>query len=159
MKNFKTYEEFLNEDVNEGATPRLLKSAGQNLARQVKGIKNYTEDQLKDRLLSTPLAKMLSDDEILTVLDHAKEELGMDEAKINEAARSNEALKYVISKYKDDRVNSVTFDEILVPLANHLDDYADRMMGDLEYSKKTFATFKSLVDLMTADQIESDKYN
>ena len=78
---------------------------------------------------------------------------------LNEAARSNEALKYVISKYKDDRVNSVTFDEILVPLANHLDDYADRMMGDLEYSKKTFATFKSLVDLMTADQIESDKYN
>ena len=147
------------EGVNEGATPRLLKSAGQNLARQVKGIKNYTEEQLKDRLLSTPLAKMLSDDEILTVLDHAKEELGMDEAKINEAARSNEALKYVISKYKDDRVNSVTFDEILVPLANHLDDYADRMMGDLEYSKKTFAAFKSLVDLMTEDQIESDKYN
>ena len=78
---------------------------------------------------------------------------------LNEAARSNEALKYVTSKYKDQRVNSVTFDEILVPLANHLDDYADRMMGDLEYSKKTFAAFKSLVDLMTVDQIESDKYN
>jgi hypothetical protein len=78
---------------------------------------------------------------------------------LNEAARSNEALKYVTSKYKDDRVNSVTFDEVLVPLANHLDDYADRQMGDLEYSKKTFAAFKALVDLMTADQIESDKYN
>ena len=78
---------------------------------------------------------------------------------VNEAARSNEALKYVTTKYKDQRVNSVTFDEILVPLANHLDDYADRMMGDLEYSKKTFAAFKSLVDLMTADHIESDKYN
>jgi hypothetical protein len=78
---------------------------------------------------------------------------------LNEAARSNEALKYVTSKYKDDRVNSVTFDEVLVPLANHLDDYADRQMGDLEYSKKTFAAFKALVDLMTVDQIESDKYN
>ena len=78
---------------------------------------------------------------------------------LNEAARSNEALKYLTSKYKDQRVNSVTFDEVLVPLANHLDDYADRMMGDLEYSKKTFAAFKALVDLMTADQIESDKYN
>ena len=78
---------------------------------------------------------------------------------LNEAARSNEALKYVTSKYKDARVNYVTFDEILVPLANHLDDYSDRMMGDLEYSKKTFAAFRSLVDLMTEDQIESDKYN
>jgi len=78
---------------------------------------------------------------------------------LNEAARSNEALKYVTSKYKDARVNYVTFDEILVPLANHLDDYADRQMGDLEYSKKTFAAFKALVDLMTVDQIESDKYN
>ena len=77
MKNLQTYEEFLNESLNEGATPRLLKSAGQNLARQVKGIKNYTEEQLKDRLLSTPVARMLSDDEILTVLDHAKKELGM----------------------------------------------------------------------------------
>jgi len=78
---------------------------------------------------------------------------------INEAARSNEALKYVTSKYKDQRINSVTFDEVLVPLANHLDDYADREMGDLEYSKKTFAAFKALVDLMVVDQIESDKYH
>jgi len=78
---------------------------------------------------------------------------------VNEAARKNEALKYVTSKYKDSRVNSVTFDEVLVPLANHLDDYEDRMMGDLEYSKSTFATFKKLVDLMVIDHIESDKYN
>jgi len=78
---------------------------------------------------------------------------------INEAARSNEALKYVTSKYKDQRINSVTFNEVLVPLANHLDDYADREMGDLEYSKKTFAAFKALVDLMVVDQIESDKYH
>ena len=86
MKNLQTYEEFLNESVNEGATPRLLKSAGQNLARQVKGIKNYTEEQLKDRLLSTPLARMLSDDEILTVLDHAKKELGMNESRDDRGA-------------------------------------------------------------------------
>ena len=78
---------------------------------------------------------------------------------VNEAARSNEALKYVTSKYKDSRVNSVTFDEVLVPLANHLDDYENRMMGDLEYSKATFAAFKKLVDLMVIDHIESDKYN
>lgn len=78
---------------------------------------------------------------------------------INEAARSSEALKYVTSKYKDQRINSVTFDEVLVPLAIHLDDYADREMGDLEYSKKTFAAFKALVDLMIVDQIESDKYH
>lgn len=76
----KTFEEFVNEsqNINEVATPRFLKSAGGNLARQVKGKKNYTEDELKDRLLSMPIAKMLSDDEILTVLDHAKDELGMD---------------------------------------------------------------------------------
>ena len=104
MKNLHTFEEFLNEDVNEGATPRLLKSAGQNLARQVKGIKNYTEDQLKDRLLSTPVAKMLSDDEILTVLDHAKKELGMDEARVEATDKIifvqesvvNEAAKEVV---------------------------------------------------------------
>ena len=86
MKNLQTYEEFLNESLNEGATPRLLKSAGQNLARQVKGIKNYTEEQLKDRLLSTPVARMLSDDEILTVLDHAKKELGMNESRDDRGA-------------------------------------------------------------------------
>ena len=73
-------------EINEGATPRLLKSAGQNLARQVKGIKNYTEEQLKDRLLSTPVARMLSDDEILTVLDHAKKELGMNESRDDRGA-------------------------------------------------------------------------
>ena len=64
---------------------------------------------------------------------------------VDEAARSNEALKHVTSKYKDDRVNFVTFDEVLVPLANHLDDYTDRMMGDLEYSKTKFVAFKALV--------------
>ena len=82
MKHIHTFESFLSSDVNEGATPRLLKSAGQNLARQVKDKKNYTVDQLKDRLLSTPVARMLSDDEILIVLDHAKEELGMNEARV-----------------------------------------------------------------------------
>ena len=80
------------------------------------------------------------------------------ESFLNEAAGSKEAFKYVASKYKDDRVNSVTFDEVLVPLANHLDDYEDRQMGDLEYTKETFTAFKKLVDLMVADHIKSDKY-
>lgn len=83
MKHLHTFESFL----NEVATPRFLKSAGQNLARQVKGKKNYTVDQLKDRLLSTPVARMLSDDEILIVLDHAKEELGMNEARVEESVK------------------------------------------------------------------------
>ena len=85
---------------------------------------------------------------------------------LSEAAGDNEALNHVKSKYKDPRVKSITFDELLVPLdellaplADHLDDYAVRGGGDLEYSKKTFAAFKSLVDLMTEDMIEADKYN
>ena len=65
--------------VDEGATPRFLKSAGVCIARQVKDKKNYTIDQLKDRLLSMPLARMLSDDELFVVLDYAKDELGMNE--------------------------------------------------------------------------------
>lgn len=87
MKHLHTFEGFL----NEVATPRLLKSAGQNLARHVKDKKNYTVDQLKDRLMSTPIARMLSDDEILIVLDHAKEELGMNESATNEGL-SDEAI-------------------------------------------------------------------
>lgn len=35
--------------------------------------------------MSTPIARMLSDDEILIVLDHAKEELGITRSRVNES--------------------------------------------------------------------------
>ena len=142
MNNLTTFEEFLNE------SSKIKEVVLSN------EILNFLEER---GVIAPDKSQKVHKD--LTAFLKGKLNEGINENFLNEAARSNEALKYVTSKYKDQRVNSVTFDEILVPLANHLDDYADRMMGDLEYSKKTFAAFKSLVDLMTEDQIESDKYN
>lgn len=69
---------------------------------------------------------------------------------INEG-NSTELTKYVKSKYKDDRVNFVTFEELLEPLADHIDNYTGATMGDLEYTKDTINLFKKLVDSMTKD--------
>lgn len=123
MKHLHTFESFL----NEVATPRLLKSAGQNLARQVKDKKNYTVDQLKDRLMSTPIARMLSDDEILIVLDHAKEELGM-----NESA-TNEAMVQVAGKGKPS--GAMVLAKVILEFLSkekHLTPAADRQLVGLE---------------------------
>jgi hypothetical protein len=76
---------------------------------------------------------------------------------VNEGQAPN-ALKYVKQVSKHDWVNDVTFDEVLVPLAEHIDSYADRHMGDLEYSKRTFELFYDLVDSMAADHKESEEY-
>lgn len=77
---------------------------------------------------------------------------------VNEAKTTDELRKYVKATYKKEEVNSVTFDEVLIPLADHLDIYVDRGMGDLEYSKETMAAFKKLVDLMVKDHIEAADY-
>ena len=142
MNNLTTFEEFLNE------SSKIKEVVLSN------EILNFLEER---GVIAPDKSQKVHKD--LTAFLKGKLNEGINENFLNEAARSNEALKYVTSKYKDQRVNSVTFDEILVPLANHLDDYADRMMGDLEYSKATFAAFKKLVDLMVIDHIESDKYN
>ena len=157
--------DLVKKNLNEALRPDELESLAKDLAYSMPNHTKYDESEgPSDKQIMDAMKKYQKDlyqhstkkqkDEVLDIVKKI-----LNESSINEAARSNEALKYVTSKYKDDRVNSVTFDELLVPLANHLDDYADRMMGDLEYSKKTFAAFKSLVDLMTADHIESDKYN
>lgn len=82
----------------------------------------------------------------------------VDEGTVNEGQAPN-ALKYVKQVSKHDWVNDVTFDDVLAPLAEHIDSYADRHMGDLEYSKETFKLFYALVDSMAADHKESEKYH
>lgn len=72
---------------------------------------------------------------------------------VNES-NSADSLKYLKSKYKDQRVNSVTFEEVLEPLANHIDDYTGVSMGDLEYSGETIKLFKQLVNAMANDHIK-----
>ena len=69
---------------------------------------------------------------------------------VNEASQGG-AEQHVKKSMKLDYVNDVTFDEVLVPLAQHMDGYAEQGMGDLEYSKATFELFKKLVDSMAKD--------
>ena len=158
MNKIQSFENFLNESLRPDELESQVRDITFLFRQHNRGVKGkHSDNQIVDFMKKYGWIQKLTSKQKDEVLDIVKKILN--ESSINEAARSNEALKYVTSKYKDDRVNSVTFDELLVPLANHLDDYADRMMGDLEYSKKTFAAFKSLVDLMTADHIESDKYN
>lgn len=118
---FESFSDFLNNikpiDEARGATPRFLKSAGGNLARQVKGKKNYTEDELKDRLLSMPIAKMLSDDEILTVLDHAKDELGLNESASNDISW---ALKSIKKYNKSSKGSNADIEDLAIDIIKNL---------------------------------------
>jgi hypothetical protein len=49
------------------------------------------------------------------------------------------------------KVNPVTFEELLIPLAEELDAYAEKGMGDLEYSDRTYQLFRQLVISMARD--------
>ena len=71
-------------------------------------------------------------------------------------SESSMAKSYVKSAASNSYVNSVTFDDVLLPLAQELDTYSSRGMGDLEYSKETLSAFKKLVDLMKKDHKEAD---
>ena len=67
------------ESVDEAATERFLKSAGNNLARQMQG-KSAGYDILMNRLNSMPLANALKKDDLEKVVDYAMKELGLTEA-------------------------------------------------------------------------------
>lgn len=67
------------ESVDEAATERFLKSAGNNLARQMQG-KAAGYDILMNRLNSMPLANALKKDDLEKVVDYAMKELGLTEA-------------------------------------------------------------------------------
>jgi hypothetical protein len=71
---------------------------------------------------------------------------------------SNMATSYVKSASNNSYVNAVTFKDTLSPLAQELDSYSKRGLGDLEYSQKTFKLFKALIDSMSADHKEAEKY-
>jgi hypothetical protein len=71
---------------------------------------------------------------------------------------SNMATSYVKSASNNSYVNAVTFKDTLSPLAQELDTYSKRGYGDLEYSAKTVALFKRLVDSMSVDHKEAEKY-
>jgi len=81
----------------------------------------------------------------------------VDEAAINEA--KGDATKTVNDAINSgDHINNVSYEEYLLPLAGYLDTYADRRMGDLEFSKKTFTAFYNLVQSMNADMKDATKY-
>ena len=75
---------------------------------------------------------------------------------LNEAINTTDLEKYVKSKYKDKRINSVTFEEVLEPLASHIDSYTGSSMGDLEYTATTITLFKRLVDAMAQAHIDGN---
>lgn len=52
-------------------------------------------------------------------------------------------------------INSVSYEEYLLPLAEYLDTYGERGMGDLEFSPSTFAAFSNLVASMNKDMEDS----
>lgn len=73
--------------------------------------------------------------------------------KIDESV-SHAMESYVKKAAANDKVNDVTFDEVLIPLAQHLDSYTGSSMGDLEYTKTTLDLFKKLVDSMAKAHID-----
>jgi hypothetical protein len=73
--------------------------------------------------------------------------------KIDESV-SHAMESYVKKAASNDKVNDVTFDEVLIPLAQHLDSYTGTNMGDLEYTKTTLDLFKKLVDSMAKAHID-----
>jgi hypothetical protein len=76
------------------------------------------------------------------------------ESIINEKQGTSDLENYIKSKLKDRRINPVTFEEVVDPLAIHIDTYTGSTMGDLEYTKNTINTFKKLVDLISKDHID-----
>lgn len=81
----------------------------------------------------------------------------VDEAAINEA--KGEAVKAVQHAIDSgDYINNVSYEEYLLPLAEYLDQYADRNMGDLQFSTGTFKAFYMLIANMNADMKEATKY-
>jgi hypothetical protein len=83
----------------------------------------------------------------------------IDESVIAEARNTSELEKYVKSKYKDQRVNPVTFEEVLEPLAIHIDSYTGVSAGDLDYTAPTITAFKKLVDSMAKAHIDGSDIN
>jgi len=78
----------------------------------------------------------------------------VEEALVNEGRGTSALEKYVKSKYKDQRVNSVTFEELLEPIAIHIDAYTGATMGDLEYNSNVINDFKKLTDSMAQAHID-----
>ena len=88
---------------------------------------------------------------------------GLIESSLNKSNRLNEKSGDAVKTVNDainsgDHINNVSYEEYLLPLAEYLDSYADRHMGDLEFSKKTFTAFYNLVQSMNADMKEAEDY-
>jgi hypothetical protein len=157
MKHIKTFEQFINESEFQKLSPNQFK------------LKNAIKDQEKENRLAKDdkefpalalnkimLAKVLNRGKLDKEYEETYKELlnkfNLTES-INEGV-SNELFKYVKSKYRDERVNFVTFEELLEPLAEHIDSYTGSNMGDLEYTKETINLFKKLVDSMSKAHID-----
>ncbi len=169
----ESYEQFLGDNnINEAVTIkvslRYAREAGELFtdmggsrigkaeATDVWKFKNW--DDAAGFVTTLIVTKKIPSSEISSDNKNIRREYGVSEAKINEEKVSHDNEAYVTKASKPDYVNDVTFDEYLKPLAIHLDEYFDRDMGDLEYSKETMTTFKKLVDLMVKDHKEAENY-
>lgn len=77
---------------------------------------------------------------------------------LKENSGQSQAVNVVKSAISSgEHINSVSYEEYLLPLAEYLDTYGERGMGDLEFSPNTFAAFSNLVDSMNKDMEESAK--
>lgn len=54
--------------------------------------------------------------------------------------------------------NTEEYTELLLPLAEHIDIYSDRGLGDLEFSLETTTAFQALCEKMAIDYIDAAKF-
>jgi len=171
MKYIKNFEDFLNEseNINEsnldliqyvkksaakvhshgGNGENILGYGLQDLARHLEAY--YTDGRIYDDK-TIKLFEQLVDSMSSNEIDNNQVDESVAE-ELNESSVT-QLEKYVNTTSKNPKVNLVTFDELLIPLAQHLDSYTGESMGDLEYPKEVLNTFKKLTDGMAKAHID-----
>lgn len=166
----KNFGQFINEAKMPMVSKELMKATEKMHAEQLK------QQELQKKFVSetdaTKKEKMKAD----LIAQHKKvkeaernfqEALGREHVdyddELLESNRLNEKSGDAVKTVNDainsgDYINNVSYEEYLLPLAEYLDSYADRHMGDLEFSKKTFTAFYNLVQSMNADMKEAEDY-
>jgi hypothetical protein len=86
-------------EVNEGMPVRGLEAAGRTIAQHVRG-KKYTDADLRSRLESLPISRLISDEEKEIVINSAKKALGINESEDLKEKVDMEELKLTMDNLK-----------------------------------------------------------
>jgi len=133
--------------VNEAGAKGDIK-VGDIVGNTVQGFYFKVLEIKKDKLV---VLNMDTNKKIETYIDNMYKP---SKAFVAEGRGTSSLEKYVKSKYKDQRVNQVTFEELLEPIAIHIDAYTGANMGDLEYESNVIYDFKELTDSMAQAHID-----